>query len=262
MSYSNNIQHQGGCMSDQQSKLTGKWLKLYEQCLKSKGDFPYSNLDGFEELYSQYLYSGMLVKQKANKTLSITKASNIADRAAQHAITHARASFKDRCKMEPIVEAIRQGTVMQIPGSKKIATQGGKAFMDARFVYIVLAIKTHTLSALEVKNLIGFFDSDLIDYDVEKWTLTIRTFELHLEEMEPTLNEVVELDKVSRSTIPSVISYIHSTQSYNADWKGFYDVIVERVRDKICSVFKKVRATKTNLDIQAIEDLFESDQKN
>lgn len=245
-------------MSDGSKELSGKWLDLYNQCMGSKNDFVYSKVDGFEEFYAKYLKAGLLTKQHLNKNLSITEASRIADNAAKHAVTHARNSFKDRCSNQPIIEAIRSASVMQIPGTKKISTANGKDVMHAKFIYIVLAISTYTLSQSEIKSIITKFDSELIEYNVEEWTLTIKTFELHLEEMEATPKELVELDKVTRATIPSVIAYLNEGKQFNADWQGFFTAVIDRVKEKIKSVLNMINSRSNEVDVQAVEDLFKS----
>ena len=245
-------------MSKASKELRGKWLELYNQCLRSKSDFVYSKVEGFDKFYAEYLKSGLLVKQELNKNLSITEASNLADMAAKHAVTHARSSFKDRCSNEPIVAALRAASVMQVPGTKNITTNNGKAVMGAKFIYIVIAISTYTLSQSEIKSIITKFDSELIEYDSDEWTLTIKTFELHLESVEATAEELVELDKVTRATIPSIIAYLNDGQPFNADWKGFFNTVVERVKDKIKSVLNKIYTNKNEVDVQAIEDLFQT----
>lgn len=237
--------------------LKGKWLDLFNQCLESKGDFPYSAAEGFEDKYAIYLKNGILIKQKANKVLSITEASNIADNAAKHAITDIRYKFRDRCSAKEILTALRSGQVHQIPGQKKITNK-----MGARFINIVASINTYMLSPPEIKHIISKFDSDLIQYDKEQWTLTIKTFELHLEEAEPTVEERIELDKIAKATIPGLISFIHSNEKYEIDWVEFFSDIKIKIKsliDKATSSFKKRDSV---VNSESIDSLFDDNPKS
>lgn len=232
--------------------LKGKWLDLFNQCLESKGDFPYSNADGFEQKYETYLKSGILIKQKANNALSITEASNIADNAAKHAITDIRYKFRDRCSSKEILKQLRNAQVHQIPGEKKISNE-----MGARFQNIVASIHTYMLSPPEVKYIISKFEPELIQYDAEQWVLTIKTFELHLEEAEPTIEECIELDKIAKATVPSLISYIHSGDGYEADWGELISDIKSKIKSIVANATYKYKKKNEVVDIDYIEKLFD-----
>jgi len=246
-------------MKDSSKELKGKWLELFEQCRKAKDDFAFSKIEGFEELYTKYLKAGILTKQSVNKNLSITEASKLADHAASHAVTEIRSTFKDRCSNEPIIKAIRASTVSQIPGSKQIQTKNGAKPMATRYMNVVIGIPTYTLSAAEVKYITSKFDSDLVDYDSKQWMLTIKTFELHLEEMEPTADELVQLDKVTRATVPMVIAYLHDKKSIDLEWKYFFEEIAKQVKERVTNVLQKLRSSRQSIDNEAIEELFKSE---
>lgn len=238
-------------MTAELEELKSPWVELYEQCLESAYDYPYSDLEGFPGLYARRLKTAILLKQNRNKKISITEASTIADRAAKHTLVELRAKFTDRCSFSHIKNELRKGSASQIPG-RKIIDNG----MAAKFMNIVVGFPTYKLSSNEIKFLLSKFDSDLVHYDSEKWHITIKVFELHLEEAEPTPQEMAVLDSVARSSIPSIIAYTLDSD-YKIDWKDFFNAVKARVKETVKQGFNRFKSRKGDLDNEQIEALFD-----
>ncbi|WP_219623181.1 hypothetical protein, partial [Vibrio parahaemolyticus] len=63
---------------------------------------------------------------------------------------------------------------------------------------------------------------------------------MHLEEAEPTPQEMAVLDSVARSSIPSIIAYTLDSD-YKIDWKDFFNAVKARVKETVKQGFNRFK---------------------
>lgn len=229
-------------------KLEGPWQNVYDTCLASATDYPFSSMPGFTEMYAKFLNSTIYVKQNARKTLSLTETSDIADMAAQSAVLELRSEFKDRCSLKQIVQVIRGANVMMIPGSKHLSNA------HIRTINIVISIHTFSLSPLEIQFLSTKF-GDNLEYSAKDHIMTIKCNEFMLEGPEPTSQETLALQTEAKGVVPAVIAYLSSEGDYSLPWRDFFKGVSNRISTMIRFFLQRQKTVDGVLDEQKLDDL-------
>lgn len=235
------------------NELHNEWLKLYEQCVDAMDGYKYKDLDGFEETFKEHIIAGLIPKQKHGTKLNLTEVSNLTDAAANHALIKSRIAFKERCDLNAINDAIREGGSNLIPSEKYLEI--GDNTYKARFMNVFVGFPIYRLSVTEIKFIVDQFDSELVELDYENWFMTVKTFELHLEDIDPTPEEIAVLDGMARTGIPTLISHV-ANSNYKIDWKELILATKNKVAHIVRQKLGKHRQKKEVMDTEAIESLF------
>ncbi|MGR2849406.1 hypothetical protein ABMX62_20430 [Vibrio vulnificus] len=233
--------------------LHGKWLKAHEDAMANVHLLDTSRLDGFTEVYAKYIKQYLLVQQNLCVQIGINQAAKMCEDAQRFAIVELKSSFKDRNSLKAITAAVHASSIMYIPGSKA-HTNG----FSTRYINIVLAIRTFTLSTQEVDFLCSLFTGDQIEYDADKSIMTLKCYELALEGVEPNTAEQLLLTQESRMVIPAAIIYIKSRLKSDISWRDHFielrSALAERIIDMLQALSRK-NWRKNELDEDAIAEI-------